>query len=314
MDRIGIIGAGVVGKVLAAHLSAVGHPVWVVDVCPEEVEAINAKEVRVIGARQCEGRVRRAVTSLAQLTEFQPTLIIVCVKATVQQMVAEGLEAWDTGKFSVVCFQNGLDPERIVLRYLPAERVLRGVVNYAGATVAPGVVKMTFFNPPNYIGPLAPASQPLSDRVASLFTEAAVDTESVAQIANKAWRKTILNAVLVPIAVITRLPMNHIMGLPDTRRMVVSLIDSFLEVAEAEGQHFEPEFKEHALAYLDAAGEHRASMLMDFEAGTPLEIEFINGRLQRLAERHGIPCRANRHLLALIRGLLLHRDLMSNRS
>lgn len=311
--RVGIIGAGVVGKVLAAHLGRLGVPVCVVDVAPAEVATIRARGIRIRGARTLESPVTMAVTDMAALAAYDPQVVFVCVKCTVQQMVAEALEAWDTGRPVFVSFQNGLDPETILCARLPVQRVLRGVVNYAGATAAPGAVNMTFFNPPNHLGALHPDAASAAARVAALLTEAGLDTEAVANIRNKAWRKTILNAVLVPIAVLTRLDMHNIMTLPDTREMVVRLITSFVKVAQAEGQVFEPEFKDNALRYLDNAGHHRASMLMDFEAGTPLEIEYINGRLQQVADEHGIPCDTNRLLLSLTRGLLLHRDLIRRR-
>lgn len=307
-ETIGVVGAGVVGKVLAAFLARAGHRVRLVDVMPEEVRTINERGIRVGGVRRLTARVEKTVFSLAELMELDPSVIFVCVKCTAQKAVAEGLEAWDTGRPIFVCFQNGLDSESLLCETFTPSRVLRGVVNYAGATVAPGTVKMTFFNPPNYLGPMHPALAETASHLANLLTQAGLDTEAVDDVRNKAWRKTILNAALVPIAVLTRLPMNRIMGLPDTRELVVRLIDEFLEVAKADGQVFEHSFKDDALRYLDNAGEHRASMLMDFEAGHSLEIEFMNGRLQRLARQNGLSCLTNSTMLRLIRGLLLHRD------
>lgn len=49
-------------------------------------------------------------------------------------------------------------------------------------------------------------------------------------------------------------------------------------------------------------------MLVDFEVGRPPELEFLNGKLQEYAGRHGLPCETNRLLMALAQGILLHLE------
>lgn len=309
-EKIGVIGAGVVGNVLAAHLARANHEVCVVDVVPDVIGTIRRDGLRVSGIMDLQARVAGAVATPEELMDFDPSLVVICVKSTALQHVTEGLLACDNGRSVLMSFQNGLDTEEVLAARFPRERVLRGVVNYAGAAIGPGAVRTTFFHPPNHVGCLVPESKEAADTVASLITDAGLGMEHVPDIRNKAWRKAILNACLMPISVITRLSMDHIMGLPQTRDVVVRLMKDFMDVARAEGHVYEEDFVDNALKYLDGSGGHKASMLMDFEAGRPLEIDFLNGKIQEYADKHGVPCEANRLLLSMVKGLLLHRDLV----
>ncbi|NOZ01805.1 MAG: ketopantoate reductase family protein [Deltaproteobacteria bacterium] len=308
-EKVGIIGSGVVGSVLAAHLANAGKDVCVVDVFQPVIDAVREHGIRVDGILNVRALPMAAVSTIREMMDLGQDLVVICVKSTALRRVADDMAACDDGEAAVMSFQNGLDTEEVLAELFPRTRVFRGVVNYAGAVTGPGRVRTTFFHPPNHVGCLDQESSNWAINIAKLFTDAGLPTEYVADIRNKAWRKTILNACLMPVSVITRLPMNHIMETPETREIVVRLMKDFMEVAKAEGHVYEDGFVAHALEYLDGSGGHKASMLMDFEAGNPLEMEFLNAKIQEYADRHHVPCETNRLLLALVRGLLLHRDL-----
>ncbi len=306
--RFGVVGGGVVGKVLAAHLARAGHEVCLMDVAPDVVEAVGRHGVSVTGLHQVEARVALATDSMSRLFEFAPSSVFLCTKTWALGEVLQRLKACDDGRVTLACFQNGLDPEEVAAEVFPRARVLRGVVNYAGGATDLRTVRMAFFHPPNYVGALDPAAAARARALADTITAAGLQTEFVEDIRARAWRKTILNACLMPVSVVTRMTLAQVTGLPATRAVTERLIREFLAVAAAEGHVFEPDFVEKAWDYLTNSGGHRPSMLVDFEAGRPLEIAFLNGRIQERADRLGIPCETNRVLLALIEGLLHQRD------
>lgn len=306
--RFGVVGGGVVGKVLAAHLARAGHEVCLVDVARDVVEAVGRLGIQVTGLRQVEARVALATDSMSRLFDFAPSTVFLCTKTWALPRVLERLKACDDGRATIACFQNGLDPEEVVAEVFPRARVLRGVLNYAGGATDPRTVRMAFFHPPNFVGALDPGGAARASALAETITAAGLETEFVEDIRGKAWRKTILNACLMPVSVVTRMTLSQVTGLPATRAVTERLIREFLAVAAAEGHAFEADFVERALAYLANSGGHRPSMLVDFEAGRPLEIGFLNVRIQEHADRLGIPCDTNRVLLALVEGLLHQRD------
>lgn len=308
--RIGVIGAGPVGSILSAHLMNGGHEVYLVDVLSHLIEAIKQKGLQIVGVKELYARIDNAYTSIDQLHGIELNQIFVCTKAIDLPGVIKQLEKLNLEKTYYISFQNGIDNEEVLADHFPRENVFRGVANYAGMIARPGVVKMTFFHPPNFIGNLVPESAEVAKSIAQLHSEAGIETKYTETIKKETWRKTILNSVLMPVSVITRLTMAKIMGHPELKAIVEALLRDFLEVAKMEGYVYKEDFFEKAIAYLSYAGDHKPSMLIDFEAGRPLEIDFLNNKIQEYAEKHNVPCKYNKLLCSLIKGLLLHRDVV----
>ena len=310
-QKIGIIGVGAIGCVLGAKLSEAGHDVYAVDVIEEIVDAVNDSGLHVSGVMELDSRVTRAMTSIGQLKELELDYIFVCTKAYILPIIKDELSNLDNGKTAFVCFQNGLDLMELLQLCLDNSCIFRVAVNYAGMVTEPGHVDVTFFHAPNYIGCLECAEEATIERakgIAGLLTECGLDTEYTADIQKRVWQKVILNSALMLTSVLTRLPMNQIMGIPETREVIEDHLDECLAVASAAGYEFGDEFKNRALQYLAGAGAHKTSMLVDFEEGRPIEMDFLNAKIQEHAERLGIPCRQNKLMLALVKGLLQHRN------
>lgn len=310
-QRIGVIGIGAIGGVLCAKLSDAGHDVYAVDVRREIVDAVNDSGIHLSGIMESNARVTKAITSIDQLGGLDLDDIFVCTKAYVLPLIKDELGKLNNGRTSFVCFQNGLDLMELLQPCLDNRCIFRVAVNYAGMVMEPGHVNVTFFHSPNFIGCLECAEEETIEKakgIAALLTECGLDTEYTADIQKRVWQKVILNSALMLTSVLTRLPMNQIMGISETREVVESHLDECLAVADAEGFDFGEDFRDRALRYLSGAGEHKTSMLVDFEEGNPIEMDFLNAKIQEHAERHGIECRQNKLMLALVKGLLHHRN------
>jgi 2-dehydropantoate 2-reductase len=306
--KIGIIGAGPVGSILSAHLINSGYEVYLVDIVSHLIEAIKENGLQIIGVKQLYARIVTAYTSIDELRDKELNQIYLCVKAIDLPGVTDQLEKLNLKNTYYISFQNGIDNEEILANHFPREKVFRAVINYAGMTSRPGVVKMTFFHPPNYIGGLVPENANIAKNIVQLHCDAGIETTYTETIKKEAWRKSILNSVLMPVSVATRLTMAKIMGTPELKAIVEALLRDFIEVAKREGYIYEQDFFDKAIVYLSNAGDHKTSMLMDFEAGRPLEIDFLNNKIQEYAEKHNVPCKYNKLLCSLIMGLLLQRD------
>lgn len=307
--KVVVIGCGTVGGILAAHLAASGSEVYVVDAAMEIVDAVNRDGLHISGVLDRRSRVAQVFPSMLEAKGVDPDYVFVCVKTTALRKLAPMLAVFEAGRASVVSVQNGIDTEEALAEHFPRGRILRVVVNFAGGMLKPGSVHAAFFHPPNVAGPVEPSGAAAAKDIAELFTAAGLKTEAVDIVKKAAWRKAILNSALMPVSVLTGMTMKLIMELPATRGIVERQIRDFLKVAEAEGHVYEGDFMDKALRYLSDAGDHKPSMLVDFEAGRPLEIDFLNGKIQRYADKHGVPCETNRLLLSLVEGALRRREL-----
>lgn len=303
-----VVGCGAVGSILAAHLASLEGEVFVADAAGSIVDAVGKDGLDLSGTLERRARVAGTFPSLREARGVDPDYVFVCVKTTALARLAPELSNFEESRSLVVSVQNGIDTEEELAAHFPRGRVLRVVVNFAGVVLRPGAVKVTFFHPPNFIGSLAPEGAAAAGEVAGLLTEAGLKTVSSESVKKAVWHKAILNSCIMPVSVLTGLTMKRLMELPGLRELVKRLIRDFTAVARAEGHVFEDDFMDQAMRYLSGAGDHKPSMLVDFEEGRPLEIDFLNGSIQRYADRHGVACETNRMLLALVEGLLRGRQ------
>jgi 2-dehydropantoate 2-reductase len=313
--KIGIIGAGNVGKILAAHLSKAGHEVYAVEVRKDVIDAIEKLGVKVSGVMDLSARVTKMVPAIGQLAEYDVSHVFISTKVYVMPGIVNELRSLDDHKTCFISFQNGLGLQDILTPHIDNAYLFRAIVNYAGKPVVPGHVEATFFHKPNFIGCLPDAGPETVERaedIATFLTEAELDTEYTPEINKRAWQKTILNSCLMPTSVLTRLTMGRIMQIAETRDVVEKHMMECLAVAKAEGYVFGDDFKDKAMKYLSGAGEHKTSMLVDFENGNPLEIDYLNGKIQECADKHGIPCKYNMLMLSLVKGLVEYRNKSKN--
>jgi 2-dehydropantoate 2-reductase len=309
--NVAIIGAGPVGSILAAHFSRAEHSVHLVEIQSHLLEGIREKGLQIVGGEELYARVDGTYAEIEELKGIPLDQLYICSKAIDLPAVSHQLKSLDLPDALLISFQNGIDNEKVLASHFSNAHIFRGVINYAGMITRPGVVRMTFFHPPNFIGSICPEGTETARQLAQLHCDIGIETQFSECVQKETWRKSILNSVLMPVAVTTRLSMSRIMSNPDLRAVVEDLMLDFLEVARREGYEYEPEFFANAIEYLASAGDHKPSMLMDFEAGRPLEIDYLNNKLQQYAEKHGVPCEHNKLLCSIINGLLIDRDVVN---
>jgi 2-dehydropantoate 2-reductase len=116
------------------------------------------------------------------------------------------------------------------------------------------------------------------------------------------WLKLIGNVAFNPVSVLTRAPMGAIAAHPGTRELVLRMMREAFAVAERLGSapriSLERRFEGAA-----KVGDHKTSMLMDYEAGKPLETDVLLAAPVELARLVDVPVPALEMVLALI-GLL----------
>ncbi len=307
--RIGIVGAGPVGSIAAAHLAKAGQEVYVADVWREQVAALIAGGVRIEGALQAHEQIAGGFSRCADLATVSPDYLILSFKTCLLRGLLPELAKVVGPRTVVVSMQNGLDTEEILSHAFNHNKILRFVVNFAGKLIEPGRALASFFHPPNHIG-CACRKEECEDahELASLLGGAGLQTTSQRDIKRYVWEKTILNSSLSPVSAITGLTMREVMETPDTRSIVDSLLTESIKVAARVGYDFGPGFFEYCVSYLEGGGPHKPSMLMDVEAQRETEITFLNGRISYYGDLLGLPTPMNDMFTRLVR-TLEHRYL-----
>jgi len=173
----------------------------------------------------------------------------------------------------------------VVSEYIPKEKIWRGVVNFAGNVNEKGAVSVNFINPPNLVGPASGGVVWWAGGAEELLTNAGLETVQVShhEIRKAAFFKTILNSALNALCAAHGLTMSRAMGLKHTRRTARVLLREGLTVGGLVGYHFGEDALDQCLEYLKAGGDHYPSMWFDLKNRRPTEIEFINGKIVKIA-------------------------------
>jgi len=273
--KIGIIGAGPVGSLMAAHLSRNQEQVFLVDIKKELITAVKEKGITVSGVGDnFNAPVKGTGYFTANLKRFDADFLFVAVKFNFLDSLLDEIKLIFRPGQKIVLLQNGIDNEDKAAEKFSPEDIIRFVINYAGMIVKPGLVKMSFFNPPNYVGVLSSDNEKIAREIASFISEAGLETAYSPEIKKHEWKKTILNASLMPICATTGLTMREAMTLEETRFLCEQILYESIQVAKKLGYDYGDDFLENCLAYLDNAGDHKPSTSIDLEAGNPIEYIF----------------------------------------
>ena len=303
--KIGIIGLGPVGLVLAAHLQEAGCEVHICDVEKKKINLIRSDGIELSGKIEKSIFFKRVYTSLRELLENKIDILISAVKAYHVDSVLDQIEKKGSGGLFLLSAQNGIDIRQKYTNHFDESQILRMVVNFAGNLHSPNVVNVTFFNPPNYIASVDDSKTDVAEWLSKTLTNANLETlcKDSFVIADKIWEKTILNAALSPLCAISRLTMKEAMEHPDTLEIIEQIILEAIEVAKAEEIKLGDNFVKLCIRYLKSAGDHFPSLAVDLISGKETEIDYMNGKIVEYGRKHYIRTPLNLTFTNLVKAI-----------
>lgn len=285
-EAIGIIGAGSVGSILAAHFANVGTETFVVE-CGPRFEQVREVGLRLRGRVEIDARPSVVVRDISELGEDQRRRMRICLVCTktwsLKRMLPDLKRALEPNTI-VVSFQNGIGPEEEIAQQFGYERVGRAIVNFAGG-ISPqtGEVHMAWFTPPNFVG-VADGDNRSLKTLSKALTDAGLATDLIEshEVKKRVFFKTILNSALNALCAANGITMRQAMTYPHTRNLARVLIREGLSVASAVGYNYGEQALTTCMHYLDQGGDHLPSMWTDLKNKTPTEIEYINGKIVKI--------------------------------
>jgi len=303
--KIGIIGLGPVGLVLAVHLQEAGCEVLICDVDKKKINLIRSEGIELTGKVSKSTFFKRVYSTLSELLEQDIDILISAVKAYHVDSVLDQIKQQVSGNLFLLSAQNGIDIREKYTSHFDESQILRMVVNYAGNLHAPNVVNVTFFNPPNYIASVDDSRTDVSEWICGILTIAGLETlnKDSFVIADKIWEKTILNAALSPLCAISNLTMKEAMAHPDTLEIIEQIIFEAIEVAKAEEIKLGENFVKLCIRYLKNAGDHFPSLAVDLISGKETEIDYMNGKIVEYGRKHYIRTPLNLTFTNLVKAI-----------
>ena len=298
IERVGVIGAGVIGSLFAGHLAQVAE-VSVLTRRPEHAEALNEHGLQVSGRSDFTARVTAAADPDA-LPAFE--LGIVATKAPGLTAAAESLE----GRFpdaTIVTVLNGLGAEEIV-RAHGDWPIISGVTFMSGTKHSDTHVEY-ILDTETWLGPYEETPFERVQETADLIERAGLKARAFADLRPAQWSKLIFNATVNAVAALTGLPHDtHFAAREehgDLGHLVHALVEEGKSVAAAAGVELHEDPWEMNVHATRRGSAHYPSMLEDVEAQRPTEIDLITGSLIQEAARLGVPVPLHTALYRLVK-------------
>jgi len=307
--RIGVIGAGAVGGLVAALAARAGHEV-LVTARDEHADAIARAGLRVDGGW---GEWVAAVELVRSIPTHPVDLIVLATKA---HDSAGALAPWSTHDGTpVLVLQNGLGGEEAVRDALPHSPIAIGLALFAVSLTGPGRITVT--------GPngLTLGGDPAAVAVAEPLLRAALPAELVLtdNIRGAQFTKLLINQVNA-LPAITGLSVQQTVADPSLRAILARGMVETVAVGDAAGITWGRigAVDADAVAHLRAGGTaaaaelaqhlaagmgdvpNPASMLQSIRRGRTTEVDAINGAIVTLGAQRGIPTPVNAALVTLV--------------
>jgi 2-dehydropantoate 2-reductase len=299
-----IYGAGAIGGLIGAHLARIGEDVTLIARGPH-LAAMRARGLKVTGHSGDFTVHPRAVEDPAEAGEQD--YVIVALKAHQVAGIAAKMRPLLGPQTAVVMAVNGLpwwyfhglegpykekrlpivDPGDAQWTHIGPERVIGCVVYPAAEIVAPGELhhvendRFTLGEPGNQKTERLMA---LSRALVAAGFKAPAKTDIRTEIWVKLWGNVAFN----PISALTGGTLKSLCEDPQTRAVARAVMTEAEAIANKLGVTM-PIPVEKRIDGAAGVGEHKTSMLQDFERGRPVELDAIVGAVAELGRLVGVP-------------------------
>jgi 2-dehydropantoate 2-reductase len=297
--KIGVVGAGGVGGYYGARLALAGLEVGLI-ARGDHLAAIRERGLRV---RADDGDFTVRVAASDDPAEIGPCdAVLFCVKSYDTDQAAVLLGPLLKPETGVVSLQNGVDNEEKIAARVGPEHVLGGASFILAHIAEPGVVEQMGSVRRVIFGELDGSR---SERVAGLLAEfrrAEIDSDLADDIRVVLWDKFAFLCALAGLTAVTRLPIDELLAVPETRKLFRELVREVSLVAQAEGVELADDIVHQKTAFAETLGpDFFSSLHHDLVTGHRLELDALHGELTRRAARHGIPVPVSEMIYALLR-------------
>ena len=313
--RVAVVGAGAIGAYVGAALHRGGADVHLI-ARGEHLEAMRRGGITV---RSPRGDFRAHPHATADPTEIGPVdIVFLGLKAYGYVGAGHLIRPLLRPGTGVVAAQNGIpwwyfhglpgpyegrrveavDPDGAVSAVIPPSQAIGSVVYSSTEIESPGVIRHiegTRFSIGEPDGTISQRCTAFSQAMVAGGLKCPIETDLRSDI----WLKLMGNVAFNPISVLTGATMGEIAAHPGTRQLVLAMMHETAEIAASLGSP--PKISvERRFEGAARVGDHKTSMLMDFEAGKPLESDALLKAPVELARLAGVPAPSLEMVQALI--------------
>ncbi len=297
--RILIVGTGAVGGFYGGKLAQSGARVAAL--CRSDYEVVKTRGIRIKSVYGDFSFTPEKV--VRDLSEYgpPPDYILVALKVLPEIDTARIIQDAVGPDTVIVLLQNGIEIEDPVAQAFPENEVISGLAFICVTRTSFGHVEHIDFGRliiGRFPGGYSDRATELSDR----FNNAGVPCDVTEDVVTARWRKLVWNAPFNPISVLGGgVDTRTMVDTPESLRLARQIMNEVCGIAAAAGCPLPNGIVQENIDGTRKMEPYKTSMLVDFEAGRPMEIEAILGNGLKVARRHNVPSPHMESLYALLK-------------
>ncbi|HXR48363.1 MAG TPA: 2-dehydropantoate 2-reductase [Candidatus Limnocylindrales bacterium] len=300
--KIAVVGCGALGSFYGAKLCRIGQDVHFLLRSDYDVVRQKGVTIRSIdGDFHVQPRCARTPDEIGVCD-----VVLIGLKTTANDQFPKVLPPLVGPHTAVVTLQNGLGNEEELARLFPPEQILGGLCFVCLNRVEPGVIQHTAHGK-IVLGEFQGPSRPRTHKLAALFRQAGIACDITENLACTHWEKLVWNipfnglgvagtagyeALVSQPSTLNSQPVlttDLLLGDPRWEQLVRELMLEVIAAANALDFDIPQSRVEEQVNRTRIMGAYKASTLIDFERGQPLELENMFLEPLRQAQTAGVP-------------------------
>lgn len=290
--KIAVVGCGAVGSFYGAKLARAGQQVYFL--LRSDFEVVRRRGL-LVRSRQGDFHIQPKCARVPE--EIGPSdLVLIGLKTTANAQFPQLLPPLVGPATAVMTLQNGLGNEAQLARCFPAEQVMGGLCFVCLNRLAPGLIDHLAHGQV-VVGEFQRWPEPRTHDMASAFRHAGIPCTVTDNLARAHWEKLSWNipfnglgvasaagydsvrygTVAAGVSPVRAAPLTTDQLLADAKwaELVRELMLEVIAAARALGFDLEANLADQQIQRTRTMGAYKASTLVDFERGQPLELESL---------------------------------------
>lgn len=316
--RVAIYGAGSLGTVLGAYISAKGEQIDLINRNKAHTTALKEKGATIVGKANFNAKVNAL---FPDEMSGKYDIIILMTKQLNNKEVVKMLSGFLADDGVICTAQNGL-PENSVADIIGENRTYGCAIGWGAQMTEPGVSELTS-EPDSLVFALGAMDKKYEDdphfkEIIRLF-ELMGTVEVQDNFIGVRWSKLLVNSAFSGMSAVLGCNFGEVADNKKSRLCAQRIIKEIIDSTRAGGIKIEPIQGKDVVKLLDynsglkkkisffiipiAIKAHRlirASMLQDIEKGKPCEVEAINGVVSDYGRKVGVPTPINDRAVQII--------------
>ena len=216
-------------------------------------------------------------------------LILFCVKTYHTDEAAQAIRPAVGAQTTVMSMQNGVGAAERIGKVVGLEHMLGAATWLSSAVEAPGVIKQISQFRRIVFGELSGGRSKRVESIYQVLNQTGLTVEISEDIQKVLWTKFVFIAAVSSIGSLTRLPMGDYRSVPESRRLLINIMQEVESLAREQGVALDRDVIAKTLEFIDNSGPHiKPSMQLDVESGHRTELESMVGVIGRKGRELGV--------------------------